>query len=68
MDNNQIQKALKCINNLISILQNDYSIQIIKSDEYLHNKSIKTPNWTLTNTNKNSCPRDTFSILENTIL
>ena len=68
MDNNQIKKALKCMNNLISILQNDYSIEIIKSDEYNHDRSIKTPNWSLTNTNENSCPRDTFSILGNTIL
>ena len=68
MDNNQIQKAIKCMNNLTSILQNDYSIEIIKSDEYNHNRSIKTPNWSLTNTNENSCPRDTFSILGNTIL
>ena len=68
MDQEQINKALKCINNLINILQNEYSIKVLRPETYNHGNSIKTPNWELTNTNENSCPRDTFSILGNTIL
>ena len=68
MEEQQIQKAIKCINNLINILKYDYSIQVIRPDTYDHSNSIKTPGWELTNTNENSCPRDTFSILGNTIL
>ena len=68
MEEQQIQKAIKCINNLIDILKYDYSIQVIRPDTYDHSNSIKTPGWELTNTNENSCPRDTFSILGNTIL
>ena len=62
MEEKQIQKALKCIDNLINILKNEYSIQVIRPDTYDHSNSIKTPSWELTNTNENSCPRDTFSI------
>tara|TARA_Y100000814_G_scaffold243411_1_gene188186 strand:- start:45 stop:335 length:291 start_codon:yes stop_codon:yes gene_type:complete len=43
MDEKQIQKAHKCIDNLIDILKYDYSIQVIRPDTYNHGNSIKTP-------------------------
>jgi len=64
----EIRIAKQCQNKLIDILQKEYSVQIIRPEKYDHGQSIKTPYWSLTNTNENSCPRDTFSILGNTIL
>ena len=68
MDENEIIKAKKLMDNLIQILQNDYSVKVVRSDIINHNMPIKTPFWNLTNTNENTCPRDTFSIIGNTIL
>ena len=68
MDNNEIDTAKSLMDNLMNILKNDYSINVINSDIVNHNKQIETPNWKITNTNENTCPRDTFSILGNTIL
>ena len=63
-----IDAAKKQINNLINILQNEYSVKVIRPDIINHSNSITTPYWNITNTNENTCPRDTFSILGNTIL
>ncbi len=68
MNQQEIDTAKKCLDNLICLLQNEYSVNIIRPEQYDHNKEIHGPNWSLPNTNEHSCPRDTFSILGNTIL
>ena len=64
----EIEEAEKLRNNLKKILKDDFSVKIIEADEIDHGKMIKTPNWILPNTNEHSCPRDTFSIIGNTIV
>ena len=68
MNQKQIDHANYLRNNLKNILQNDYSVKVISADSYDHSLNIKTPYWQLPNTNEHSCPRDTFSIIGNTIL
>lgn len=68
MDENEIQIAIKKRNNVIKILEEEFSIKIIRPDIIDHNKPSQTLYWSQTNTNENTCPRDTFSIIGNTIL
>ena len=68
MELSEIEKAEILRNNLKKILKDDFSVKIIEADEIDHGKMIKTPNWILANTNEHSCPRDTFSIIGNTIV
>jgi len=68
MSDDKINKANFLRNNLKKILQDTYSVNIIESPKYDHSNNIKTPYWSVTNTNEHSCPRDTFSIIGNTIL
>ena len=68
MNNLDIENANILRDNFIELLKNDYSIKVVQSDTIDHSNSIKTPYWNLSNTNENSCPRDTFSIIGNTIL
>ena len=63
-----INAAQKQINHLIHILQNQFSVKVIRPDTINHSNNVNTPYWDITNTNENTCPRDTFSILGNTIL
>ena len=68
MNKQDIEKAKKQIENLISILRDEYSINVLRPDTIDHNIEIKTPYWNITNMNENSCPRDVFNIIGNTIL
>lgn len=68
MDESKINKANKLRNNLKKILKDTFSVKIIEAPQYEHKINIKTPYWELSNTNEHSCPRDTFSIIGNTIL
>jgi glycine amidinotransferase len=68
MNLDQINKANNQINDLINILKNEYSVDVIRPNSINHDISIKTPYWSITNMNENTCPRDVFSIIGNTIL
>lgn len=68
MNKDEIKIAKKLRENLKNILENEYSVKVLEASILDHGKNIKTPYWELTNTNEHCCPRDTFSIIGNTIL
>ena len=46
-------------------LEDEFSVKVITANSIDHGQNIKTPYWSLPNTNEHSCPRDTFSIIGN---
>ena len=66
-NNSNISKAKKQIDNLVKILE-DENVEVLRPEVYDYKKEIKTPNFSSAWQNCSSCPRDIFTVLDNTII